>query len=103
VIEVGSLFQLDMCSKYADVFGLRNLDTKRLVRLVTVNETIEAEKLRVGRFRGHSKTNRFRGDTLTFWIFVNSILGVWFLVRLVTVDEAVGKLGEVRFGGQLRE
>jgi hypothetical protein len=53
MIEVGSLFQLDMCSKDADIVGLRNLDGKRLVRQVTVNETVEAEKLHVGRRRGH--------------------------------------------------
>ena len=39
MIEVGSLFLLDQVFEDADVFGLRNLDTKRLVRLVTVNET----------------------------------------------------------------
>lgn len=39
VIEVGSLFLLD---QDAHVFGLQDLDRERVVRQVTVNETVEA-------------------------------------------------------------
>jgi hypothetical protein len=63
---VGSLFLLDQVFEDADVFGFWNLDTKLQVQLVTVNETVEAEKLCIGRLRGYSKTNRFRGDGTIF-------------------------------------
>ena len=54
MIEVGSLFLLDQVFEDAHVFRLQDLDRERVVRQVTVHKTVEAEKLRVGRLRGHS-------------------------------------------------
>ena len=48
VIEIWGLFLLDQVFEDADIFGLRNLDRERLVRLVTFNETVEAELAGVG-------------------------------------------------------
>jgi len=48
VIEVRGLFLLDQVFEDADIFGLQNFDRERLVRLVTFNETVEAELGGVG-------------------------------------------------------
>jgi hypothetical protein len=40
-------FFLDHPLEDADVFGLQDLDRERSIRLVTENETVEQEKLRI--------------------------------------------------------
>ena len=53
MIEARGLFLLDDLLQNADVFGIQNLDRERLVRQVTVNETVEAEELRGVRLGRH--------------------------------------------------
>ena len=48
VFEAMGLFLLDQVFEDADIFGLQNFDRERLVRLVTFNETVEAELGGVG-------------------------------------------------------
>jgi hypothetical protein len=48
-------FLLDQVFEDAHVFGLQDLDRERVVWQVTVNETVEAEKLRVGRLRAFQR------------------------------------------------
>ena len=51
MIEVRGLFLLNHLLKDADIFGVRNLDSKRLVWLVSKNKAVEEEKLRgIGHF-----------------------------------------------------
>lgn len=61
MLEAMGLFLLDQVFEDADVFGLRNLDSKRLIKVVTENKAVEGEKLRgIGCFRnlkGGSKEN----------------------------------------------
>ena len=53
MIKVRGLFLLDQVFEDADVFGLRYLDSKRLIQLVTENKAVEGEKLRgVGHYSG---------------------------------------------------
>jgi hypothetical protein len=61
VLEAMEPFFLDQVFEVADVFGLRNLDSKRLIRLVTENKAVGGEQLRgVGHyidFKDESKEN----------------------------------------------
>jgi hypothetical protein len=76
-------------------FGLQDLDRTRVVRQVTVNETVEAEKLRVGRLRGHSNVFEVMGPFLLDQVFEDADvfdfrkLDSRRLVRLIAVNEAV--------------
>jgi len=59
VIEIWDLFLLDQVFENADIFGLRNLDSKRLIRLVTENKAVEREKLRgIGYFRNFKEVRK---------------------------------------------